>query len=83
MIRQSLNTADGLETAIDQGASFIAGTRTAEVKILDVIRRPRAWQVDVQVTNKAGHSFSSGVGFRRAFLNFQVLGTNEDVLHPV
>jgi hypothetical protein len=36
--------------------------------------------VDVQVTNKAGHSFPSGVGFRRAFLNFQVLKEDGDVL---
>jgi hypothetical protein len=34
----------------------------------------------VQVTNKAGHSFPSGVGFRRAFLNFQVLGGSGEVL---
>jgi hypothetical protein len=36
--------------------------------------------VDVQVTNKAGHSFPSGVGFRRAFLNFQVLTQADEVL---
>ncbi len=32
------------------------------------------------MTNKAGHSFPSGVGFRRAFLNFQVLTGADDVL---
>ncbi len=80
MMRQSLNTADGLNTAIDQGTNLIAKTKTADVKILSVVRKRNAWQVDVQVTNKAGHSFPSGVGFRRAFLNFQVLDGNDDVL---
>jgi hypothetical protein len=36
--------------------------------------------VDVQVTNKAGHSFPSGVSFRRAFLNFQMLDGNGAVV---
>jgi hypothetical protein len=80
MIRQSLNTEDGLDTAIDQGTNLIAKTKTADVKILCVVRRRDAWQVDVQVTNKAGHSFPSGVGFRRAFLNFQVLTEADEVL---
>ncbi len=79
MIRQSLNTEDGIDTAIDQGTNLIANTKTADVKILSVVRKPHAWQVDVRVTNKAGHSFPSGVGFRRAFLNFQVLN-GDDVL---
>ncbi|MGI9073508.1 MAG: hypothetical protein ACR2JB_19855 [Bryobacteraceae bacterium] len=80
MIRQSLNTEDSLDTAIDQGTNLIAKTRTADIKIVSVVRKPHAWQVDVQVTNKAGHSFPSGVGFRRAFLNFQVLNEGGDVL---
>lgn len=63
-----------MDTAIDQGTDLIAKTKTADVKILSVIRKRNAWQVDVQVVNKAGHSFPSGVGFRRAFLNFQMLG---------
>ncbi len=79
MIRQSLNTEDGLDTAIDQGTNLIAKTRTADVKILSVIRKKNASQVDVQVTNKAGHSFPSGVGFRRAFLHFLVMN-GDDVL---
>ncbi len=80
MIRQSLNTEDGLETAIDQSANAIAQRTTAEIKIISVVRLAKAWQVDVQVTNKAGHSFPSGVGFRRAFVNFQVVDGNSDVV---
>ena len=80
MIRQSLNVADGVDTAIDQGTNLVAKTRTAEVKILSVVRQRNSWQIDVQVVNKAGHSFPSGVGFRRAFLNFQMLdGAGESV----
>jgi hypothetical protein len=80
MIRQSLNTEDGLATAIDQSANAIAQRTTADVKVLRMARTRRAWVVDVQVTNKAGHSFPSGVGFRRAFLNFQVLDSSGAVL---
>ena len=80
MIRQSLNVADGVDTAIDQGTNLVAKTRTADVKILSVVRQRNSWQIDVQVVNKAGHSFPSGVGFRRAFLNFQMLdGAGESV----
>lgn len=80
MIRQSLNTEDGLVTAIDQSANAIAQTTTADVKILSVTKLHRAWQVDVRVTNKVGHSFPSGVGFRRAFLNFQVVNGDGSAL---
>ncbi len=80
MIRQSLNVADSVDTAIDQGSNQIAKTSTAEVKILSVLRKENGWQIDVKVTNKAGHNFPSGVGFRRAFLNFQMLGNEGDVV---
>ena len=37
-------------------------------------------QADVEVDNLAGHNFPSGVSFRRAFLNFQVLDGAGNVL---
>ncbi len=80
MLRQSLNTEDGVDNAIDQSTNLIAKTRTADIKILSVIRTNTGLQADVQVINKAGHSFPSGVGFRRAFLNFQVLDTDKNVV---
>jgi hypothetical protein len=37
-------------------------------------------QVDVRIQNLAGHNFPSGVSFRRAFLDFQVLDAQGNVL---
>jgi hypothetical protein len=42
------------------------------VQILSVIKSNNTLTADVMVTNLAGHSFPSGVGFRRAYINFQV-----------
>ncbi len=80
MMRPSLNPENGVDLAIDQSTNLIAKTQTADVKILSVNKKAGVLQVDVQVTNKAGHSFPSGVGFRRAFLNFQVLDTKGEVV---
>jgi hypothetical protein len=79
MLRTSLNTINALDTAIDTSSNEIAKTNTADVKILSVQRTNQTLQIDVKVTNKAGHSFPSGVGFRRAFLDLQVLFGDEVV----
>lgn len=47
-----------------------AQTITADVKITRRVVRDGALNVEVTVTNKTGHRFPSGVGFRRAFLEF-------------
>ncbi|MGH7815138.1 MAG: hypothetical protein ACREQI_14190 [Candidatus Binataceae bacterium] len=57
-----------------------AVTQTATVDILSATRVGGTIQADVTVTNLAGHSFPSGVGFRRAFVDFQVLGPGGKVL---
>jgi len=80
MMRPSLNTEDGVDTAIDFSSNIIAKTNTADVKILSVTKSIDRMKIDVQVTNKAGHSFPSGVGFRRAFLNLQVLDRDNNVV---
>ena len=57
-----------------------AQTSTAEVTIMSASKTGGVLQADVQVQNLAGHNFPSGVSFRRAFLNFQVLDAGGNVL---
>jgi len=59
-------------TAISESVAE-ATQQTATVQILSATTSNGTLTADVLVTNLAGHSFPSGVGFRRAFLNFQVL----------
>ncbi len=73
MLRTSLNTENSVDTAIDMSANSLAKTKTAEVKIVSVAKVSGMLQIDVSVTNNAGHSFPSGVGFRRAFLDLRVM----------
>ena len=77
MLRPSLNTADSVDTAIDMSANTLAKTKTADVKVVSVTKANGQLQVDVRVTNNAGHSFPSGVGFRRAFLDLRVMDGNQ------
>jgi len=80
MLRPSLNTDKGIDTAIDTSTNMIAKLRTADVKIESAAIANSQLTVDVRVTNKAGHSFPSGVGFRRAFVNLQVLNSSGQVI---
>ncbi|HEX2269186.1 MAG TPA: cytochrome P460 family protein [Pyrinomonadaceae bacterium] len=63
---------DGLSTAID---AFVqqAQNSTAEVSVSEPTVSNQKLIADVKVTNKAGHRFPSGVGFRRAFLELRVI----------
>lgn len=58
-------------TAINAGLEVASSTAT--VNIVSLQNTGSALQADVKVVNLAGHSFPSGVGFRRAFLEFRVL----------
>ncbi len=80
MMRPSLHTDNGIDTAIDMSANVISKTRTANDDILTIHDVNQDMQVDVQTTNKAGHNFPSGVGFRRAFLNLQLLDRDGQVI---
>lgn len=57
-----------------------AAARTAAITIDSVARRDGRLEAHVTVTNKTGHKFPSGVGFRRAFVTFDVLDAGGAVL---
>ncbi len=72
-VRQNdyMSGLDGLTTAID---SFVqqAQNSTADVSLSTATVTNQKMIANVKVTNKTGHRFPSGVGFRRAFLEFRV-----------
>ncbi|HKY43558.1 MAG TPA: cytochrome P460 family protein [Pyrinomonadaceae bacterium] len=72
-VRQNdyMSGLDGLTTAID---AFVqqAQNSTADVSMSTATVNNQKLVADVKVTNKTGHRFPSGVGFRRAFLEFRV-----------
>lgn len=73
-VRQNdyMSGLDGLTTAID---AFVqqAQNSTAEVSVSEPTVNNQKLIADVKVTNKTGHRLPSGVGFRRAFLEFRVV----------
>ena len=73
-VRQNdyMSGMDGLTNAID---SFVQQARnsTAEVSVSEPSVSNQKLIADVKVTNKTGHRLPSGVGFRRAFLEFRVV----------
>ena len=62
------------------GAVAQAQVSTAQVTIPSVTVNGGTLQADVEVNNLAGHNFPSGVSFRRAFIDFQVLDSKGNVL---
>ena len=73
-VRQNdyMSGLDDLSTAID---AFVqqAQNSTAEVSVSPATITGQKLIADVKVTNKTGHRLPSGVGFRRAFLEFRVV----------
>ena len=63
-----------------EGAVTQAQTSTAQVTVNSATISGGQLQANVQVQNLAGHKFPSGVNFRRAFLDFQVLDAHGNVL---
>jgi hypothetical protein len=72
-------TYNGQRNAVD-GAVTQAQTSTAQVSIESVDQGAGLLQADVLIQNLAGHNLPSGVSFRRAFLDFQVLDAKYNVL---
>jgi hypothetical protein len=62
----------GLLTAQSSGYD-LARRETATIEVASLTKSDRALEAAVYVQNLAGHGFPSGVGFRRAFLTFEVL----------
>ena len=73
------NTYNGQQNAVD-GAVMQAQTSTANVTFDSITKSAGVLQADVRIQNLAGHNLPSGVSFRRAFLDFQVLDTQGNVL---
>jgi cytochrome P460 len=73
-VRQNdyMSGLDGLSNAID-GFVQQAQNSTAEVSVTEPTISNEKLIADVKVTNKTGHRLPSGVGFRRAFLEFRVI----------
>lgn len=67
---------------IDHECKPIAKTKTTEVKIISGCEAECQLQIDVSVTNNAGYSFPSGVGFRHTFLDLRVMDRSQVAWHP-
>jgi hypothetical protein len=57
-----------------------ASGQTARIAVSGVTLGEDALSATVQVTSMVGHKFPSGVGFRRAFIDFSVLDQNGETL---
>ncbi len=72
MLRSPDQTTPGIDTAIATALEN-ASDKTALVEVQSLTKTNNAIVADVKITNQVGHSFPSGVGFRRAFVDFQLL----------
>ncbi|MBZ6078420.1 cytochrome P460 family protein [Microvirga puerhi] len=68
-------TRKGLDPLLytEQAIAHQAEAKTADIRVSNLTMNEGAIEANILVTNKAGHKFPSGVGFRRAFVEFQVL----------
>ena len=69
----------GIRTADYMYGEAVPGLLTAQSSGYDLARRETA-TIEVAVQNLAGHGFPSGVGFRRAFLTFEVMNAAGKVI---
>ncbi len=71
--------SDGLPNAI-ANSNELAKKETAVVELQRIAPSDASLSVDVEVTNLTGHKFPSGVGFRRAFIELQLIDTISNTL---
>ena len=71
---------NGVDLAIDNMIRQ-AQQDTAELRINRLSRQGNQLEASITVRNKAGHRLPSGVAFRRAFIDFQVLADDEVIWH--
>jgi hypothetical protein len=64
----------------EQSMLDMASNNTAEISVSQIEKTERGLKATVSVLNKVGHKFPSGVGFRRAFVEFRVLDQMGDTL---
>jgi hypothetical protein len=62
----------GLQTS-QNSSSDLAKNETAKIDVTSLNENGKYLEAGVRVENLAGHGFPSGVGFRRAFLTFELL----------
>ncbi len=71
--------SNGLPNAIEN-SNYLAKTQSVDVKVTSTSYSNGTLSADVLLTNLTGHRFPSGVGFRRAFIQFAVLNSKGDTV---
>ncbi len=75
----NFSVMERLALAIDETAQLVKSD-SATVVIRGQRRTANGLDVDVEVVNKTGHKFPSGVGFRRAYIEFTAMDANGSVI---
>lgn len=74
------NVAPPLLTGMDS-MLYMAENETAELNVLEIEKMPgNVLRTRIEASNKTGHYFPSGVGFRRAFLEFVVRDVADEII---
>ena len=76
LVDQGINSIPASEAAMVNQAL----TKTVALTVSDVKNDGQSLGAKVTLVNHVGHKFPSGVGFRRAFVQFEVLGVGNTVL---
>ena len=78
------NLLNGEATIVDfatsRGHGSASGNPSATVAVQDLQMSGDQLSATVQVTNNAGHKFPSGAGFRRAWIELEVVDSDDNVL---